>query len=390
MSADLNIAIIGCGIGGLACAIYLSRAGHDVTVFDKFDTPKPVGSGLVIQPVGQDVLAELGVMETITARSAPIFKMTGHEARSGRSVLNVDYGPEGGDTFGLGLHRGAIFMALYEAAQKERLSWKLGTEIISSDLRGETRFIASDRGEEFGPYDLVIDASGAGSKLSPIKTRALSYGALWGTVDWPSDTPLHPKRLTQCYKRASHMMGILPLGAPQEGDAQKAAIFWSEPRAALPDWPNTNIDQLREKAVALWPEYAPFAAQIRSTDDLTPALYAHGTLSKPYGPRLAFIGDAAHQASPQLGQGANMALLDARALCQEIEARGINALPAYARRRKWHVALYQLFSRVFTPYYQSDSRLLPILRDNIMNPLSYIWPVRPMLTRLVCGTLIKP
>ena len=390
MTSDLNIAIIGCGIGGLACAIYLSRAGHAVTLFDKFDAPKPVGSGLVIQPVGQNVLRELGVLETIKARSAPIFKMTGHEAKSGRAVLNVDYGAEDGETFGLGLHRGAIFMALYAAAQKENLTWTLGTEITGSSLRGETRGLTDDSGRKFGPFDLVIDASGAGSKLSPIKTRDLSYGALWGTVDWPANTPLHPKRLTQYYLRASHMLGILPLGAPQDGRAQKAAIFWSAPRSALPDWPNTDIDAWRANAVALWPEYAPFAAQVKSTDDLTPALYAHGTLSKPYTDRLAFIGDAAHQASPQLGQGANMALLDARVLCQSIAAKGIDALPHYARRRRAHVGLYQLFSRVFTPYYQSDSRMLPILRDNIMNPLSRIWPVRPMLTRLVCGNLIRP
>lgn len=388
MSDVLNIGIIGCGIGGLACAIYLARAGHEVTLFDKFDAPKPVGSGLVIQPVGQDVLRELGVLETIKARSAPIFNMTGHEAKSGRSVLNVDYGPEDEQTFGLGLHRGAIFMALYDAAKAEPINWKLDTEITQSHLDNDNRTVADNAGHNFGPYDIVIDASGAGSKLSPIKTRDLSYGALWGTVDWPENTSLHPKRLTQCYLRASHMMGILPLGAPREGDKHKAAIFWSEPRAALPDWPNTDIDVWRENAIALWPEYAPFAEQIKSTDDLTPALYAHGTLSKPYHERLAFIGDAAHQASPQLGQGANMALLDARALCQAINAKGVAALPDYARRRRAHVGLYQLFSRVFTPYYQSDSRMLPILRDNIMNPLSRIWPVRPMLTRLVCGSLI--
>ena len=124
---------------------------------------------------------------------------------------------------------------------------------------------------------------------------------------------------------------------------------------------------------------------------MTPAVYSHGTLSKPYAERLAIIGDAAHQASPQLGQGANMALLDAKALCDALKTHDINAaVKRYARKRFAHVRLYQIFSAVFTPFYQSNSALLPPLRNYLLNPFSRIWPIRAMLTRLVCGTLIKP
>jgi 2-polyprenyl-6-methoxyphenol hydroxylase-like FAD-dependent oxidoreductase len=59
----MRIAIIGAGIGGLAAASLLADQGHEITIFDQFDTPKPVGSGLVIQPVGQAVLAEIGALD---------------------------------------------------------------------------------------------------------------------------------------------------------------------------------------------------------------------------------------------------------------------------------------------------------------------------------------
>ena len=47
---DIDIAIAGCGLAGLATALLLHRDGHRVTLFERFDAPRPVGSGLMIQP----------------------------------------------------------------------------------------------------------------------------------------------------------------------------------------------------------------------------------------------------------------------------------------------------------------------------------------------------
>ncbi|WP_218780093.1 FAD-dependent monooxygenase, partial [Cellulomonas iranensis] len=66
-----------------------------------------------------------------------------------------------------------------------------------------------------------------------------------------------------------------------------------------------------------WPQIAPFLGTIRDNAQMTQARYSHGTLRRPWTPGLVHIGDAAHRASPQLGQGANMALLDALALARQ-------------------------------------------------------------------------
>ena len=96
--------------------------------------------------------------------------------------------------------------------------------------------------------------------------------------------------------------------------------------------------------------------------------------------------------SIRLGQGANMALLDAMALSEALrfEQNVEIALHHYAQARRWHVRLYQAMSWAFTPQYQSDSKILPILRDRALFPLSQIGPVPRILTRLVCGNLIPP
>jgi 2-polyprenyl-6-methoxyphenol hydroxylase-like FAD-dependent oxidoreductase len=86
-----------------------------------------------------------------------------------------------------------------------------------------------------------------------------------------------------------------------------------------------------------------------------------------------------------------MALLDAMALSLALGALPLDeALPRYAGMRRWHMRAYQAISAAFTPMYQSDSRLLPLLRDHLLAPVSQ-WPgVRQGLTRLVTGNLIPP
>ncbi len=81
----MRIAIAGAGIGGLAAAALLRADGHQVAVFDQFERPAPVGSGLVIQPVGQAVLKAVGVGPAVLAQGQRIVRMRGHDAGSGGS-----------------------------------------------------------------------------------------------------------------------------------------------------------------------------------------------------------------------------------------------------------------------------------------------------------------
>lgn len=45
----MRVAIAGCGIAGLASAVLLARAGHQVELFERFVEPQPIGSGLIVQ-----------------------------------------------------------------------------------------------------------------------------------------------------------------------------------------------------------------------------------------------------------------------------------------------------------------------------------------------------
>jgi 2-polyprenyl-6-methoxyphenol hydroxylase-like FAD-dependent oxidoreductase len=115
-------------------------------------------------------------------------------------------------------------------------------------------------------------------------------------------------------------------------------------------------------------------------------------LARPFGERLVAVGDAFHAASPQLGQGANMAMLDARALAHALRTESDigEALSTYASLRRGQLAFYQALSWGFTPFYQSDSTVLPPLRDWIVAPATRLPLARRLVAASVAGLVLAP
>jgi salicylate hydroxylase len=388
-----SIAIAGGGIAGLACAALLAREGERVVVFDRMAAPAPIGSGLILQPVGLAVLDEIGMGARMRALGAPIRRLFGRSVPSNRVVLDVRYRALGGGTGeGVGIHRGALFEALLDAAREVGAEFVGAREIVSA---ADGRLTFAD-GSESPRFDLVIDALGVRSPLS--RTRPLPplpFGALWCNVDWPSAAdakPFDTNALEQRYRAARKMVGVLPIGSTQPGAPRQAAFFWSLRHADLDAWRAASLDTWKDEALRLWPETAPFLAQITSREQLIFAAYCHGTLSSPVRDGLAHVGDSWHSASPQLGQGANMALLGSLALARALAAHAdvSTALEAYRRARLTHIRLYQLASWMFTPAYQSDSGAIAWVRDWLMAPFSRVWPMPKILAALVAGSIGSP
>ncbi|MBZ9908631.1 FAD-dependent monooxygenase [Mesorhizobium sp. BR115XR7A] len=390
-----GIAIAGAGPAGLAAALYLKRAGHRVTIFERFEEPRPVGSGLILQPTGLTVLADLGLLDDIMALGSRIDRLHGVDASSGRTVLDVRYDAQRGNRFGLAVHRAALFGVLFRAARREAIPIETGVEIEALET-GERVTLIRGNGRREGPFDLIVDASGARSKLrrcagSAEAPRPLTYGAFWASLGWRGEG-FDEHALLQRYHKASVMIGVLPIGRPEPGAERMAAFFWSLKPADADIVRSFGIDAWKERVVRLWPQAEAFTSQIDSFDQLSLARYGHHTMKFPVGRRLAVIGDAAHSTSPQLGQGANMALLDAAALSYALaRADGVEtALDAYARARRRHVRVFQALSLAFTPFYQSDSVALPFIRDRLVATIAKIPPAPRLLATMVAGTVIDP
>ena len=377
-------------------ALMLTRAGHAVDLIERFDEPAPVGSGLILQPTGLSVLGMLGLYDRIRGLGHRIDRLWGTDFRSGRAVLDVRYdsGPRG--RFGLAVQRSALFSTLHDAVVSEGIPILAGRAVISvRDIETNPVLKLAD-GSEMGPYGMVIDATGARSQLmtalcSGETSRELAYGAFWATLD-AAAMPYEPNALVQRYDKASVMIGVLPVGRLTPEGRDKIAFFWSQKIGEAGAVMGEGLDAWKARLAGYWAETAPMLEEITTWDQLTLARYHHRTLRRPARGRVVFVGDSAHCTSPQLGQGANMALLDAAALALSLAraATTDQAIDAYCRARRHHVRLFQLLSQMFTPFYQGDSAALAFIRDQIVSTLAKMPPAPRVLASIVSGTLLNP
>jgi len=388
----MDVAIAGAGIAGLAAAAFLGRAGHRVAVFDKAPAPAPVGSGLIVQPAGQAALAALGVLDGLEARGARLERLDGRVQGGARKVLDVRYEALGEGVHGVSVHRAVLFELLLKAAREAGAVFLYGREVAGADDDGTDLRLRLADGSRPDAFDLVIDALGVKSPFVTRQNAFLDYGALWANATFPMAHGFSQNILSQRYRGASISSGVMPIGTLHEGGEPMAAFFWTLRADEYAGWRAAPLSQWKEKVLALWPEAAPVLNTLTSHEQFVFAHYAHHTAPMAIDGRVVHIGDAWHAASPQLGQGANVALLDAWALSRAFEenANIDAALARFVKLRRGHVQLYQLVSYLFTPVYQSDSKVLPALRDIFAEPLSNFWFMPKVLASLVGGMAGAP
>jgi 2-polyprenyl-6-methoxyphenol hydroxylase-like FAD-dependent oxidoreductase len=364
LKSSLQIAVIGAGFAGLACATLLARAGHRVTVFERFAHPKAVGAGVLVQPTGLAAMRLLGIEDEILAHGAKVDKLFGVNPR-GRRVIDIQYEKWQPTSYGLGLHRGVLFNALWCAAEKAGVTVQTGTEV--------------HRLCNLGAFDLRVIADGANSRLRGqtglrVKDTVYPRGALWAVL--PDANRSYGSTLWQWYRQANQMLGIMPTGLEPNGITPVVSLFWSVRADRLPALQQAGLSAWKDTVRALNPACSELLASITSMDQLQWARYHDVVMPRYHTDSDVVIGDAAHATSPQLGQGTNLALLDAVALAQSVAGCNdvASALTAYTRARRGHLHFYSQASRLLTPIFQSDLTVLPWLRDGLMAQ-SVKWPL---------------
>jgi 2-polyprenyl-6-methoxyphenol hydroxylase-like FAD-dependent oxidoreductase len=381
---SLEIGIVGCGIAGQAAASFLADAGHVVTLLERFEQPQAVGAGLLLQPTGLSVLRTLGLEPEAIAAGARIDGILG-ENQWGVRVIDLDYGDLHPAAFALGIGRSPLFDLLHRRVLASGARLVTGVEIVDFEREG-ARAVALDRkARRHGPFDLLVVADGAHSALRPRvfpRARAPIYpwGCIWATV---ADTHAFgaTRLLRQRFSGTSTMMGLLPV-APG-----RLTLFWSLPTSELEGEQPLDLAAMRREALVLWPLAAAVVERAVDAGTFARATYRHVSLPRWNDGPVLFIGDAAHGTSPQLGQGANLGLLDAHALGRSLaEAADVpQALERYAARRGPSDRFYGTASHLLTPFFQSHHDLLAIPRDLLLHRACVTPPIRRVLAGALAG-----
>lgn len=383
-----RFAIVGCGTGGLASAIFLARAGHDVVIFERFPEPSAVGAGILVQPSGAAVLRELGVLDALARTAARIDALDGRSI-DGRRIMDVTYSDYAPGAHALGVHRANLLDVLFRAAAGAGVQLRCASDVLAIRRKSGKTVLAIATGTGTEAFDAVVIANGTQSRLReqlaiPQACRPYPWGALWAICPAEADAP---PALVQRYGGARIMAGVMPTGTSPETGMPCASFFWSLKRDELAHWHRTPLDDWKADVLRHWPELEPLLARIVSKDQLAFATYADVRMRSWHEGNVIVIGDAAHAMSPQLGQGANLALLDAFCLsrCLERQEKVEDAFADYSTSRRRHLRFYQRASRLLTPMFQSDSRAAAWLRDRAFPLANRFSFTRKEAVRTVAG-----
>jgi 2-polyprenyl-6-methoxyphenol hydroxylase-like FAD-dependent oxidoreductase len=401
----LDVGIIGAGTAGSAAAVFLARAGHSVTLYERVADPKPVGAGITIQPSGQHVLCRLGIYPYVVTRGARIDRLLCEStSKSGARapLIDLTYETVGEDLFGVGLHRGVLFEALHAAVRKEkaRITLRKGVEIVdlARTSAGRASWFIDVNRDLHGPHDLVVVADGARSQLrddtgTSKRIERYPWGALWFVgKDTRDPSATSASTLHQVMNGNQRMFGMLPTGhgpGPTLGP-RLVSLFWSIACDRVPEWRSRGLAAWKDDVAKLAPEAMPVLDQIEDIEQVLFAVYHDVVMHRWTTRNVVYLGDAAHATSPQLGQGCNLALWDAMVLADELAAEShdlARALDRYSRTRADHLGFYQWSTRFLTPFFQGDEAMLGALRDVAMPLMGKVGIANRLMTLSMLGVV---
>lgn len=390
MPTSLRIAIVGSGTAGPAVATFLARDGHDVQLFERAPQKLPVGAGFLLQPTGFSVLNELGIGDDLMPDIARISKLY-CRTRTGRVLLDLPYAELSEGLFGAGTHRATLLDLLLNAAARAgaNIVWDTSIERLTRDS-SQRPTLHDNHSETHGPFDLLLICDGANSTLRkqsgvPARVSRYPWGALWFIGQRAPE--FDPQVLWQSVGSTRELTGFLPTGTADD----LLSLFWSIRLDRIEHWRTSPLDDWKRKILSLAPQAEAFLTQIESHQQIATAAYHDVRMRQWHGDRVAILGDAAHALSPQLGQGVNLALMDASTLAASIAQHPLpQALARYSEKRRAHLRFYQFATRWTTPFFQSDILPLGWMRDIAFPIIQHIPPLRRQMTATMAGGKTGP
>ncbi|MCW8379695.1 FAD-dependent monooxygenase [Streptomyces justiciae] len=350
MSRRVRVAVVGGGIGGMAAAAFLRRAGVSAEVFEQARELREAGAGLVLAPNAARLVRRLDT--AVALEDVGVALQRGSEFRrwaDGTELFSLELGEVsrrryGEDTWTL--HRSDLLKVLRSALPADRVH--LGRRCVGF-VQDPTGAVVEFEDGSTVRADVVIAADGVHSVLR-------EHAAL----------PTEPRASGVCAWRA-----LVAADAAPEPARRPVQTVWLGPGRHLVHYPVSSgrlvnivaFSPVRAGDVESWSvegRVEDFAAEFAGWDPRLKALITaaeqvgrwsvldRAPLSAMVRGRLVLLGDAAHPMLPFFAQGAGQAIEDAAVLAACMAGRGADvdgALAVYERLRLPRATLVQGASR---------------------------------------------
>jgi salicylate hydroxylase/6-hydroxynicotinate 3-monooxygenase len=353
MARPLSIAIIGAGMGGLAAAAALRRAGIDVTVYEQAAQFIRLGAGIQIGCNAMKVLRRLGLEAKLREQSFYPRSWNNRDWRTGEVKFDMIFGESAEKKFGapyLLAHRGDLHAALASIVANERV--KLSHRLVGLDESNGGVRLAFANGAT-AVADAVIAADGVHSVV-----RDILFGAspvnFTGRIAYRTTYPaalLDGQKIDDCTKWWGEDRHIVIYYVKPDRSEIYFVTSQPEPDFRIESWSaKGDVKELRSA-------FEGFDRQVENVLAACPdvhkwAIVDRDSLARWVDGNVTLLGDACHPMTPYMAQGAAMAIEDAAVLsrCLEgIDRDGVaKAFRRFEASRKDRTARVQQTSRTNT------------------------------------------
>lgn len=327
---ELNILVVGGGIGGLTSAIALRRAGFSVAIVEKDPDWAVYGVGIIQQANVIRAMSDLGVVDDYIDAGfgfdrVEIYIPTGQHVATIPSPSLVPGYPAN-----LGIGRRALHKVLGDRALAAGATIRLGVTVTALDDDGSGVDVTFSDGTA-GRYDIVIGADGLYSQMRQHVAPDAPPPAFVGQGVWRYNFPRSADVTALCAYDGATGVGLVPLSDTL------MYMYVTTPEPENRRYPRAGLaTEMRAKLVDQPPRIAALAEQISDDEAVVYKPLEWIMLEGPWHRgRVVLIGDAVHATTPHLGQGAGMAIEDSIVIAEELQRQGDpqSAFAAFRARR---------------------------------------------------------